>query len=372
MTQSEAFHITLRDFDCNIKSAWKEFHNTKKFTDVILACDDKQIEAHSLVIATYSPVLANILTMNSHKNPLIYLKGVKYSDLVNLIHFMYHGAVDISQEELESFLIVGEDLKIKGLSKEKGNPSVDETEFLKIKGLSQENINHLINKADDLKIKVLSKDIKNTFMNESEDVKNKDVYKDHLNPVYSEIEELPKESKNFFNKNSEEVFTDSQVYDNDMAYNSKKGKIEPNIVYHHDEKNIPETGYEHDKLLKQMDYDTYNTNDASEYYANENDMLHPESKNTDNSEDDKNDSNICTICGKFYSYPYNLKTHIESKHKGIRYTCEKCDYKATTAGNLKKHVMSKHDGIKFQCMHCDYKAAQKQTLKVHITNKHEQ
>ena len=38
----------------------------------------------------------------------------------------------------------------------------------------------------------------------------------------------------------------------------------------------------------------------------------------------------------------HLKEHVESIHEGVRYSCDQCDYRATTKGNLKRHEMFKH------------------------------
>ena len=44
------------------------------------------------------------------------MKSVKYTDLQAVLNFMYHGEVNVAQEELNSFLAVAEDLKVKGLT----------------------------------------------------------------------------------------------------------------------------------------------------------------------------------------------------------------------------------------------------------------
>ena len=51
-----------------------------------------------------------------HDHPLLYLKSVKFSDLVSILNFMYHGEVNIAQEDLSSFLAAAQDLKVKGLT----------------------------------------------------------------------------------------------------------------------------------------------------------------------------------------------------------------------------------------------------------------
>jgi hypothetical protein len=47
---------------------------------------------------------------------LIYLRGVRHADLVSVLEFMYSGEVNVSQEDLNSFLAVAEDLRVRGLT----------------------------------------------------------------------------------------------------------------------------------------------------------------------------------------------------------------------------------------------------------------
>ena len=50
----------------------------------------------------------------------------------------------------------------------------------------------------------------------------------------------------------------------------------------------------------------------------------------------------------------HLKNHVESTHEGIHYSCNQCEYKATTTGSLKKHVESTHEGVRYPCDQCDF------------------
>ena len=81
-----------------------------------LACDDEQIQAHKVIISACSPFFRAVLGRKPHEHPLFYLRGVKHSDLVSGFNFMYHGEVNVAQEELNSFLAVAEDLQVKGLT----------------------------------------------------------------------------------------------------------------------------------------------------------------------------------------------------------------------------------------------------------------
>jgi len=116
MGSSEKFCLRWNDFETNISGAFRELRDDKDFFDVTLACDDEQMQAHKVILSACSPFFRTILRRNKHEHPLLYLKGVKYVDLVSVLNFMYHGEVNVAQEELNSFLAVAEDLKVKGLT----------------------------------------------------------------------------------------------------------------------------------------------------------------------------------------------------------------------------------------------------------------
>jgi len=113
---AEKFCLRWNDFEANISTAFRELREDKDFFDVTLACDDDQLQAHKVILSACSPFFRTVLKRNKHEHPLLYLKGVKYIDLVAVLNFMYHGEVNVAQEELNSFLAVAEDLKVKGLT----------------------------------------------------------------------------------------------------------------------------------------------------------------------------------------------------------------------------------------------------------------
>jgi len=119
MGSSEKFCLRWNDFESNISVAFRELREDKDFFDVTLACDDDQIQAHKVILSACSPFFRTVLKRNRHEHPLLYLKGVKYTDLMAVLNFMYHGEVNVAQEELNSFLAIAEDLKVKGLTQNK-------------------------------------------------------------------------------------------------------------------------------------------------------------------------------------------------------------------------------------------------------------
>ena len=112
----EKFCLRWNDFEANISSAFRELKDDEDFFDVTLACDSNQIRAHKVILSACSPFFKSVLKKNPHQHPLLYLKGVKYEDITSVLNFIYHGEVNVAQEELNSFLSVAEDLQIKGLT----------------------------------------------------------------------------------------------------------------------------------------------------------------------------------------------------------------------------------------------------------------
>ena len=113
---TDKFCLRWNDFESNISSAFKELREDKDFFDVTLACEDDQLQAHKVILSACSPFFKTVLRRNRHEHPLLYLKGVKYQELVAVLNFMYHGEVNVAQEELNSFLAIAEELKVKGLT----------------------------------------------------------------------------------------------------------------------------------------------------------------------------------------------------------------------------------------------------------------
>jgi len=119
----EKFCLRWNDFESNISVAFREIREEKDFFDVTLSVGDRQVQAHKIILSACSPFFRGVLRSNPHAHPLLYLKGVAFTDLTAVLNFMYHGEVNVAQEELNSFLAVAEELKVKGLTQ--GNSSKD-------------------------------------------------------------------------------------------------------------------------------------------------------------------------------------------------------------------------------------------------------
>ena len=113
---SEKLCLKWNDFQENVSTAFANLRGNNDFSDVTLACEDgQQFEAHKVILVASSPFFHQLLKTNKHTHSLIYMRGIKSEDLSALIDFLYCGEANIFQENLDSFLAIAEELKLKGL-----------------------------------------------------------------------------------------------------------------------------------------------------------------------------------------------------------------------------------------------------------------
>ena len=114
---AEKLCLKWNDFQENISNAFRSFGDSLDFADVTLACEDgEQFEAHKIILATSSPFFRNLLKRNKNTNPIIYMRGVKSADLRAIVDFLYQGEANVFQDDLDSFLAIAQELKLKGLT----------------------------------------------------------------------------------------------------------------------------------------------------------------------------------------------------------------------------------------------------------------
>jgi len=131
MGSSENFCLRWNDFEANVSGAFRDLRAESDFFDVTLGCSDsngRSLQAHKVILSACSSFFKGMLRQQAqqnpaHPHPFIYLRGVSFCDLSSVLDFMYHGEVNVAQEDLNSFLAVAEELQIKGLTNKDGEPS---------------------------------------------------------------------------------------------------------------------------------------------------------------------------------------------------------------------------------------------------------
>jgi len=130
MGTSENFCLRWNDFESNVSGAFRELREDSDFFDVTLATSDsgnRTLQAHKVILSACSNFFKQMLRQqtraHAHPHPFIYLRGVSYNDLLSVLDFMYHGEVNVAQDDLNSFLAVAEELQIKGLTNKEQSES---------------------------------------------------------------------------------------------------------------------------------------------------------------------------------------------------------------------------------------------------------
>ena len=80
MGSDEKYCLRWNDFENNIKNVFYDLKEEKDFADVTLVCSDGKVEAHKVILSAGSTFFRKILKENPHSKPLIFLKGVKFSE----------------------------------------------------------------------------------------------------------------------------------------------------------------------------------------------------------------------------------------------------------------------------------------------------
>merc|ERR1712200_147877 len=148
---SEKLCLQWNDFKDNVRNAFGSLREDNNFADVTLACEDgQQVEAHKVILAASSPTFKTLLGRNKHPRPLIYMRGIKSNNLFAILDFLYVGEANVFQVDLDAFLAIAEELKLKGLmgnSEERFGESNKDEKFLpgqSLPNVSTERVNQKI------------------------------------------------------------------------------------------------------------------------------------------------------------------------------------------------------------------------------------
>ena len=115
---AESFTMTFSEGLATLQTSINQMLHSKEFLDVTLVCEDGHIMCHKVILGASSEVFKNIFlkTTRELKIDAVYLTKIKLSDMQKIIQFVYNSEVTVRKDELESFLSISEEFKIKGLS----------------------------------------------------------------------------------------------------------------------------------------------------------------------------------------------------------------------------------------------------------------
>ena len=175
MTAIDKYCLNWNGFETSATNTLKSLHYDRHFTNVTLVSeDDQQIEAHKVILSSASPFFQKILLKNPHPHPLIYLRGLKLEEMKAIVDFIYLGQTEVNSQDVECFLQVAKDLKVRGLQGgQENNENVDNEK----KVLPSKDDNEAASIVEDDEVEVKDDVVKN-----EDDVVEDDVVEDNYDP----------------------------------------------------------------------------------------------------------------------------------------------------------------------------------------------
>jgi len=310
MSSNEKFCLRWNDFESNISVAFREIREEKDFFDVTLSVGDRQVQAHKIILSACSPFFRGVLRNNPHAHPLLYLKGVAFTDLTAVLNFMYHGEVNVAQEELNSFLAVAEDLKVKGLTQ--GNSSKDSNPAPPppVSSQTPRQTAPLRPRSPPRHASPAPKRARPP-------------------PAYEEdIQEVAPVVK------SEPVAT---IPEPPAHHQYAPAQGQESALAHMEEGAVYDDGYDYGGYEEEEGYEGGMVGPGGEQNKGLNDYI----KSLVVA--DPNGGFSCSMCGQSFNFACNAKTHVEARHLNTGgFQCDECGFVSKTRDSLRKHRASKH------------------------------
>eukprot|EP00092_Neocalanus_flemingeri_P013012 GFUD01014022.1.p1 GENE.GFUD01014022.1~~GFUD01014022.1.p1 ORF type:complete len:266 (-),score=78.45 GFUD01014022.1:45-842(-) len=112
---TDYFSIENANYSSDLSSSLSLLLSSSSLCDTTLVCEDGQVAAHKVILAATSSFFSSVFKLNQHNHPLIYLRGVHIGQVQSVLQFVYNGATSVAEEDVNSFMTLASDLKIKGL-----------------------------------------------------------------------------------------------------------------------------------------------------------------------------------------------------------------------------------------------------------------
>ena len=142
---SEKFALKWNDYQSNWNTSLSQLRKDTDFADVTFISDDKvKFSAHKVLLSSCSNMFKLILKENNDGNPLLYLGGISSVNLEYILDYIYHGEVNLFQEQLDSFLESAQNLEIEGLIGQERMAEEAHQDRRKEDVIPKEDIKHLV------------------------------------------------------------------------------------------------------------------------------------------------------------------------------------------------------------------------------------
>ena len=395
----EKYSLTWQTYSDHLKSMMKELMMNEEFADVTLVTEDKkQIKANINILSSCSPVFKDILKKEKNSRPIVYLRGIHFSEMESIMHYIYLGEATFYEERMNELFAVAKSLEIKVLYEEADAETVTVTD----QTANEENDAETVTIAtgnEEADAETVTKQTANeeneaspTLADEMEEQTQMAIDKPKPEPEHSIVKfecdqcdfqttQQGEITRHIISKH-EQSSTNSVTYSNDQCFNQASRQVIQNTNEGINACNASDyqAGYQSDlpeHIQTKHGISKYSCDSCSYKATTQNRLTkHILSKH----EFEITAEGVITMhrkkfeckqCQKTYFSIQTLNDHIQTKHKGIKYTCDQCDNQFTHKNSLNMHIQSKHNGIKYACDQCDYEASRQDTLTRHVKSEHE-
>ncbi|XP_023939147.2 zinc finger and BTB domain-containing protein 14 [Bicyclus anynana] len=312
MNNAPQFSLRWNNYVTHVTEAFNALRFENDLVDVTLCCDGGKIRAHKMLLSACSSYFRQIFKENPCQHPVIIFRNFKFDDLNAIINFMYHGEVNIFQEQLESFLITAELLEVKGLT-----DNVEEetsSNQLRISESNSLDLSSKSNRVNDAPAPVLVEEPVNLTI-----------------LPWSRGDNIPQENT-------------TATQDNAVATQDNVAAIQDNDVEVQEPQ--PETSKTDNSVTKskqgtsseEMQVDTQTSvEDLSDKSSTESDLAkfrcqlcpkgfkHPTSLTLH--KDSHAGKTQCPVCHRSFSRSYDMRSHLQRIHQGKQLTIKEIRYK---------------------------------------------
>jgi len=335
---AEKFCLRWNDFETNLSSAFRDLRADKDLFDVTLSCGVDTLQAHKLVLSACSDMFRTMFRKSQpgsgQGHTILYLRGVHSADMQAVLDFMYHGEVSVAQEELNSFLSVAEDLKVKGLTQKQS----DNAPAPKIPEFTERKV----------------QESNNSSYSNYEQKRSKPEYTSQVSPAPPKRPRPPPpkpslpppepEIQEIVPVKTEPVAAPIAPYQQVATMEHIEDTVEEHAVETYD----GYAGYEDDGYQYQ-DHDVGQYTDGQALDTSRGEERTPLLAYI-RKENDASGKCLysCTLCGHTNSHRTTVVNHVESSHFPSLHKCDYCDKTFKSKNSKKVHVSRNHREVHTQ------------------------
>lgn len=343
---SQEYSLQWDDFPERVCKMFHKLRTESDFYDVTLQCNDsdgRNLLAHKVILASGSSVSKKMIKQTSSNlsncNPVIYLRGVQYSDLSALLDFLYQGEVRIPIENINSFMLLAEDLQIDALTMNQNARKSGANEF-KIASNTLTNDNNKI-RAPLMKKEPLCPKTKLTTNNMLADILPENINTAFDRPTAKRYKLGNQRSSNSDTLAELEAMINSEINTKILSNNLTVDDIED-------------------------DKDSVNSNINSQF--NEEKQINGSSINKLLSDSLQHDTDNVALSAMTEMVGSVEEYYIRPDANASVWKCKMCDKIATNRHHIREHIMDTHfPHVKTQCQNCSSWFKSGQQIRRHLT-----